>query len=127
NSNRTFHPQALLTLLFAAITPVLLQVDPAHCPDFRRGTKLSVPIRISQREAPEPLSTHCGAQYRKNGAWSPGLVRARLVRARRRLMRLVVAAICSLLVTISTFAQSDRGSITGTVVDPAKAVIQGAT
>ena len=42
-------------------------------------------------------------------------------------MRLVVAAICSLLVTISTFAQSDRGSITGTVVDPAKAVIQGAT
>jgi hypothetical protein len=41
-------------------------------------------------------------------------------------MRLVVAAICSLLVTISTFAQSDRGSITGTVVDPAKAVIQGA-
>src|SRR6185436_1558119 len=42
-------------------------------------------------------------------------------------MRLVVAAICSLLLTMSTFAQSDRGSITGTVVDPAKAVIQGAT
>ena len=41
-------------------------------------------------------------------------------------MRLVTAAICSLLLTLSAFAQSDRGSITGTVTDPAKAVIQGA-
>jgi hypothetical protein len=41
-------------------------------------------------------------------------------------MRSFVLAACSLLVAMSAFAQSDRGAITGTVSDPAGAVVASA-
>ena len=42
-------------------------------------------------------------------------------------MRVVLATLCLLLLTAAAFAQSDRGTITGTVKDPAEAVVAGAT
>src|SRR5262249_25068640 len=46
---------------------------------------------------------------------------------RRKLtMRVVLASLCLLLLTAATFAQSDRGTITGAVKDPAGAVGAGA-
>ena len=42
-------------------------------------------------------------------------------------MRVVLATLCLLLLTTATFAQSDRGTITGTTKDPAEAVVAGAT
>ncbi len=41
-------------------------------------------------------------------------------------MLLVFQTACFLLLTLAAFAQSDRGTITGTVLDPAAAVIPGA-
>ncbi len=40
-------------------------------------------------------------------------------------MRLIVST-CLVLFTVAAFAQSDRGTITGTVIDPAAAVVPGA-
>ena len=42
-------------------------------------------------------------------------------------MKSVVSAVCALLITSAAFAQTDRGTITGTVLDPAGAVVPGAT
>ncbi len=42
-------------------------------------------------------------------------------------MRVTLATTCLLLLTAATFAQSDRGTITGTVKDPAEAVVAGAS
>ncbi len=42
-------------------------------------------------------------------------------------MRVLLTALCLCLLTVATFAQSDRGTITGTVKDPADAVVAGAT
>ena len=41
-------------------------------------------------------------------------------------MRVTLATICLLFLTAATFAQSDRGTITGAVKDPADAVVAGA-
>src|SRR5262245_19907307 len=41
-----------------------------------------------------------------------------------RILRRIVA--CSALISAAVFAQSDRGTITGTVSDPASAVVPGA-
>lgn len=41
-------------------------------------------------------------------------------------MRVLQAAVCCLLLTVSAFCQSDRGAITGTVLDPAGAVVPNA-
>ncbi len=41
-------------------------------------------------------------------------------------MRLVRNTFCTLLFTVAAFAQSDRGTITGSVIDPAAAVVPGA-
>ena len=41
-------------------------------------------------------------------------------------MRLALVVVCCFLITISAIAQSDRGTITGTVSDPAGAVIANA-
>jgi len=41
-------------------------------------------------------------------------------------MRVTLATTCLLLLTAATFAQSDRGTITGAVKDPAEAVVAGA-
>ena len=41
-------------------------------------------------------------------------------------MRLVRNTLCILLFTVAAFAQSDRGTITGSVIDPAAAVVPGA-
>jgi hypothetical protein len=41
-------------------------------------------------------------------------------------MRLVRNTFCTLLFTVAAFAQTDRGTITGTVLDPASAVVPGA-
>ena len=45
----------------------------------------------------------------------------------RSVKRLLAETICFLLLTMTAFAQSDRGTITGTVTDPGKAVVAGAT
>lgn len=45
----------------------------------------------------------------------------------RSFARLLPLAICILLLGVPAFAQSDRGTITGTVLDEAKAVVPGAT
>ena len=42
-------------------------------------------------------------------------------------MRVVLATLCLSLLAAATFAQSDRGTITGAVKDPAEAVVAGAT
>src|SRR5437762_6189434 len=42
------------------------------------------------------------------------------------LMKFVLATVCLLVLTCAAFAQSDRGTMTGTVLDPAAAVIPGA-
>ncbi len=41
-------------------------------------------------------------------------------------MKLMLTALCVLLLTMAAFAQSDRGTITGAVLDPASAVVPGA-
>jgi hypothetical protein len=41
-------------------------------------------------------------------------------------MKLMLTALCVLLLTLAAFAQSDRGTITGAVLDPASAVVPGA-
>jgi hypothetical protein len=41
-------------------------------------------------------------------------------------MRFVVTAVCSVVLAFSAFGQSDRGTITGTIVDPAGALVPGA-
>src|SRR5690242_18775098 len=41
-------------------------------------------------------------------------------------MRFFSLSICSLLLAVCAFAQSDRGTITGTVADPAGAVVANA-
>src|ERR1700676_1368851 len=41
-------------------------------------------------------------------------------------MRFLSLSVCGLLLAVCTFAQSDRGTITGTVTDPAGAVIANA-
>src|SRR5215472_6319882 len=41
-------------------------------------------------------------------------------------MRSLALAVCSVFVTLTAFAQSDRGAITGTVSDPAGAVVAAA-
>ena len=38
-------------------------------------------------------------------------------------MRHVVAAVCLSLCALAAFAQTDRGTITGTITDPAGAVV----
>jgi len=43
------------------------------------------------------------------------------------LMRTLWGFVCSLVLTAAIFAQGDRGTITGTVVDPAGAVVAGAS
>src|SRR5580704_7583417 len=45
---------------------------------------------------------------------------------RRLFMRRVAGVVCLFLCALAAFAQSDRGTITGTIVDPAGAVIAGA-
>ena len=42
-------------------------------------------------------------------------------------MKSLISAVCALLITSAAFAQTDRGTITGTVLDPAGAVVPGAT
>src|SRR3974390_1331671 len=42
-------------------------------------------------------------------------------------MRILTTTLVSLVVTLGAFAQSDRGTITGTVSDPAGAVVANAT
>ena len=42
-------------------------------------------------------------------------------------MRLVSAAPCCLLLAMALFAQNDRGTLTGTVQDPANAMVPNAT
>ena len=42
-------------------------------------------------------------------------------------MRLVSAALCCLLLAMALFAQNDRGAITGTIQDPANAMVPNAT
>ena len=42
-------------------------------------------------------------------------------------MRVVLATLSLLLLSVAALAQSDRGTITGTVKDPADAVVVGAT
>src|SRR5713226_5204318 len=41
-------------------------------------------------------------------------------------MRSLRLGVCSFAIALATFAQSDRGTITGTVSDPAGAVVAGA-
>ena len=41
-------------------------------------------------------------------------------------MRFEATALCVVLLAATTFGQSDRGTITGTIVDPAGAVIANA-
>src|SRR5882762_9736963 len=41
-------------------------------------------------------------------------------------MRKLLAAICAVVLAVPAFAQSDRGTITGTVSDPAGAVVPNA-
>src|SRR5215475_11356502 len=41
-------------------------------------------------------------------------------------MRFSVVACCSVVLGLAAFAQSDRGTITGTISDPAGAVVAGA-
>jgi hypothetical protein len=41
-------------------------------------------------------------------------------------MRFISLSVCSLLLAVCAFAQSDRGTITGTVSDPAGAVVANA-
>ena len=45
----------------------------------------------------------------------------------RSVKPLLAETICFLLLTATAFAQSDRGTITGTVTDPGKSVVAGAT
>jgi hypothetical protein len=45
----------------------------------------------------------------------------------RSVKRLLAETICVLLLTITALGQSDRGTITGAVTDPSKAVVAGAT
>ncbi len=45
----------------------------------------------------------------------------------RSVKRLLSETICFLLLTTTAFAQSDRGTITGTVTDPGRSVVAGAT
>ena len=40
-------------------------------------------------------------------------------------MKAVITTLCLLLAAVAALAQSDRGSITGTVTDPATAVVPG--
>lgn len=42
-------------------------------------------------------------------------------------MRVVLIAICLMLLSVAALAQSDRGAVTGTVKDPTEAVVAGAT
>lgn len=42
-------------------------------------------------------------------------------------MRYLIAAVCACVLAAAVFAQGDRGTINGTVSDPAKAVVPGAT
>src|SRR5512147_3338414 len=41
-------------------------------------------------------------------------------------MRFICVSVCCLIFALFAFAQGDRGSITGTVTDPAKAVVPNA-
>ena len=41
-------------------------------------------------------------------------------------MRILLVSVCCFLLAISVFAQSDRGTITGTIADPAGAVVANA-
>jgi hypothetical protein len=41
-------------------------------------------------------------------------------------MRFVVTVVCLVVLSFSAFGQSDRGTITGTIVDPAGALVPGA-
>ena len=43
------------------------------------------------------------------------------------LVKSLISAVCALLIASAAFAQTDRGTITGTVLDPAGAVVPGAT
>ena len=45
---------------------------------------------------------------------------------KRGVMRTFIVPACLLLICVATFGQSDRGTITGTVSDPAGAVVSGA-
>src|SRR5437016_4895900 len=47
--------------------------------------------------------------------------------SRGLLMRLLTVVVCCLLLVCAAFAQSDRGTITGTVSDPAGAVVGSAS
>ena len=42
-------------------------------------------------------------------------------------MRILISAVCTLLIASAAFAQTDRGTITGAILDPAGAVVPGAT
>ena len=42
-------------------------------------------------------------------------------------MRSLTLVVCSLAIAFTAFAQSDRGTITGTIADPAGAVVAGAS
>src|SRR5450759_3519761 len=65
------------------------------------------------------------ARFRSNTAQNAasGTLRYAWEEAR---MRLVRNTFCTLLFTVAAFAQSDRGTITGSVIDPAAAVVPGA-